>query len=283
MRRVPATALVIAAACSVQGGAAVATSLFPQLGPPGVAFLRLVFGTITLWSIQRPQLRGRAQGSLRLAVALGVVLICMNLSFYEALDRTPLGIAVTVEFIGPLGLAIAGSRRARDVLWVVLAGAGIALLAETRGSVEPLGLGLAALAGCFWAAYIVLGTKVGRTWSGARGLAIAMVVAMVLVAPWGIVSAGSNIGHPDLLGEAVGVGVLSSALPWSLEIEAMRRLPTYVFGVLMSLEPAIAALSGFLFLDQRLGWRALVAIALVVVASAGAQRASPPLAPQDAP
>jgi inner membrane transporter RhtA len=283
VRRIPATALVLGAAFSVQGGAAVAKSLFPELGPPGVVFLRLLFGTIALWSIQRPRLRDRQHGSLRLAAALGVALVCMNLSFYESLDRIPLGIAVTVEFIGPLGVAVAGSRRAFDLVWVALAGGGIALLAETHGSVQPLGLGLAALAGCFWATYIILGTRVARTWSGARGLAIAMVVGVVLVLPWGVVSAGSHLGRVDLLGKALGVGVLSSALPWSMEIEAMRRLPTYVFGVLMSLEPAIAALSGFLFLGQGLGWRALLAIGLVVTASMGAQRVSPPRVPPDAP
>jgi inner membrane transporter RhtA len=283
VRRIPATALIIGAAFSVQGGAAVAKSLFPELGPPGVVFLRLLFGSIALLAIQRPRLRTRERGSLRLAAALGIALVCMNLTFYEALERVPLGIAVTIEFVGPLGIAIAGSRRAVDLAWIALAGAGIALLAETRGSIEPLGLGLAALAGFFWAAYIVLGTRVGRVWNGAQGLVIAMVVATVVALPWGVVSAGSHIGRLDVLGQAVGVGLLSSALPWSMEIEAMRRLPQYVFGVLMSLEPAIAALSGFLFLGQHLGWRALVAIALVVVASAGAQRVSPPPVPPDAP
>jgi inner membrane transporter RhtA len=283
VRRIPATALVLGAAFSIQGGAAIAKGLFPELGPPGVVWLRLLFGAASLWVLQRPNLRDRPPGALPLAAALGVTLVCMNLAFYEALDRIPLGVAVTVEFIGPLGVAIAGSRRALDILWVALAGTGIALLAETQGSIEPLGIALAGIAGAFWAAYIVLGTRVGRVWSGSRGLAVAMVVGTVLAAPWGIASAGSNLAEPSLLAQGLAVGVLSSALPLSMEMGAMRRLPTYTFGVLLSLEPAVAALCGYLFLDETLGARTIFAIALVVVASAGAQRLSPPPIPPDAP
>ena len=272
-RTVPASALVIAAAVSVQGGAAVAKSLFGELGAPGVVFLRLLFGGIALWAIGRPSLRGRSLSELRLVAALGVVLVCMNLSFYESLERIPLGIAVTVEFVGPLGVAVLGSRRLLDLAWVALAGGGIALLAEGGGrSVHALGLGLAALAGVFWAAYILLGTRVGRMFPGTTGLAPAMLVGAILAAPWGIVSGGSNLADPRLLGAGLGVGVLSSALPWSLEIEAMRRVPAHTFGVLMSLEPAIAALAGFVLLGEGLHARAIVAIALVVAASIGATR-----------
>jgi len=271
-RRVPAPALVVGAAVSVQGGAALAKSLFGPLGAPGVVWLRLLFGAIAVWALSRTRLRGRTRVELGWALALGLALTAMNLTFYESLQRLPLGIAVTVEFIGPLGLAVAGSRRAVDLVWVALAAGGIALLAEARGTVHPLGLVLAALAGGFWALYILIGTRAGHVWRGTGALAPALAVGTVVAAPWGIVSGGGNLTDPKLLAEGAGVGLLSSALPYSLELEAMRRLPTHVFGVLLSLEPAIAAVSGFVFLGERLHTRALVAIALVVLASAGAAR-----------
>jgi inner membrane transporter RhtA len=277
-RRASAVARVLGAACSVQVGAAAAKSLFPGLGPPGVVFLRLVFGAAALWAIARPELRGRARGDLRLVAALGVVLVSMNISFYEALARAPLGIAVTVEFLGPLAVAVIGSRRALDLVWVALAGAGVALLADARGGATHVsGIVLAATAGLFWALYILLGIRVGRRWPGPSGLAPAMVLGAVLIAPWGILSAGSGLRDPQLVGAAVGVGLLSSALPWSLEIEAMRRLPSQVFGILMSLEPVVAALAGLLFLHEHLRTRAWLAIAFVIAASAGAagRRRSP--------
>jgi inner membrane transporter RhtA len=276
--RASAVGLVLAAACSVQGGAAVAKSLFATLGPPGVVFLRLLFGSIALWAIARPELRGRTHRDLRLVVALGIVLVSMNLTFWESLERLPLGVAVTVEFLGPLGIAVLGSRRPLDLVWVALAAGGVALLADSGGhTVSALGLVLAATAGFFWALYILLGVRVGRAFTGATGLAPAMALGAVLVAPWGIISAGHHLRDPQLVGAGVGVGLLSSALPWSLEIEAMRRLPSHVFGIVLSLEPAVAALAGFVFLHEHLRGRAWVAIVLVVAASAGAagRRRSP--------
>ena len=272
-RRASAVALVIAAACSVQGGAAVAKTLFPQLGPPGVVFLRLLFGSAALWAIARPQLRGRPRAELRLLVALGVVLVSMNISFYEALDRAPLGVVVTVEFLGPLAVAVLGSRKAIDFVWVGLAAGGVALLADGGGSaVSPLGIVLAAVAGCFWAFYILLSVRVGRAFPGASGLAPAMALGALLMAPWGIISAGHHLRDAQLVGAAVGVGLLSSALPWSLELEALRRLPSHVFSVVLSLEPAVAAGTGVLFLHEHLRTRSWIAIGLVVLASAGAAR-----------
>ena len=244
-QRASAVLLVLGAATSVQGGASVAKSLFPELGPPGVVFLRLLFGSIALWAIARPELRGRPRRELRLVAALGVVLVSMNVSFYESIDRLPLGIAVTVEFLGPLAVAILGSRRRIDFAWI-------------------------ALAGLFWALYIFLSVPIGKAYPGASGLAPAMVLGAVLIAPWGIISAGHHLREPQLLGAAVGVGLLSSALPWSLELEALRRLPTHVFGVVLSLEPAVAALAGFVLLHEHLRLRAWLAIGLVVLASAGA-------------
>jgi inner membrane transporter RhtA len=269
--RASAVGLVLAAAVSVQGGAAVAKSLFPSLGPTGVVFLRLVFGAAALWAIGRPELRGRARADLRLVAALGVVLVTMNVCFYEALSRAPLGIAVTVEFLGPLAVAVFGSRRVLDLVWVALAGGGVALLADARGGSTHLsGIVLAAAAGFFWALYILIGTRIGQRFPGVSGLAPAMVLGAILIAPWGIYSAGHNLRDAQLVGAGVGVGLLSSALPWSLELEAMRRVPFYVFGVVSSLEPAVAALSGLLFLHEHLHARAWIAIGLVIAASAGA-------------
>jgi inner membrane transporter RhtA len=280
---VPAPALLLGAVVSVQAGAAVATSLFSKIGPPGVVFLRLLFGCAALWLLQRPRFAGRAAGSLRLALLLGVVLACMNLSFYSSLDRIPLGVAVTVEFLGPLAVAIATSRRRLDFVWIVLAGGGVALLTEGGGSVRPLGVGLAALAGVFWACYILLGVRVARAWPGSSGLAIAMPLACAIALPFGVATGGTHLVHPSSLAIGAAVGILSSALPWSLEIEAMRRLPTHVFGVLMSLEPAVAALAGLVFLGQHLRGRQIGAIVLVIVASAGAARRAPePVLPPDA-
>ena len=270
-QRASAVFLVLGAATSVQGGASVAKSLFPELGPPGVVFLRLLFGSIALWAIARPELRGRPRRELRLVAALGVVLVSMNVSFYESIDRLPLGIAVTVEFLGPLAVAVLGSRRRVDFVWIAFAGLGVALLADGGGrSVHATGLLLAALAGLFWALYIFLSVPIGKAYPGASGLAPAMVLGAVLIAPWGIISAGHHLREPQLVGAAVGVGLLSSALPWSLELEALRRLPTHVFGVVLSLEPAVAALAGFVLLHEHLRLRAWLAIALVVLASAGA-------------
>jgi inner membrane transporter RhtA len=270
-RRASAVALVLAAACSVQCGAAVAKTLFPELGPPGVVFLRLLFGSAALWAIARPQLRRRPRAHLRLVAALGLVLVSMNITFYEALDRAPLGIVVTVEFLGPLAVAVLGSRRTIDFVWVGLAAAGVALLANGGGTaVEPLGIALAAVAGFFWALYILLSVQVGRAFTGATGLAPAMALGALLMAPWGIISAGDHLRDAQLVGAAVGVGLLSSALPWSLELEALRRLPAHVFSVVLSLEPAVAALAGLVFLHEHLDALAWLAIGLVVCASAGA-------------
>jgi inner membrane transporter RhtA len=270
-RRLRAILLVIAAATSVQGGASVAKSLFASFGPPGVVWLRLLFGSIALWAIARPDLGGRPWRELRLVVALGVVLVSMNVCFYESIARLPLGVAVTVEFLGPLLVAIVGSRRRLDLVWVALAGGGVALLAEGGGrAVRPSGLVLAALAGLFWALYISLSVPIGKTFPGAGGLAPAMAIGALLITPWGAARTASHLRDPQLVGAAVGVGLLSSALPWSLELEALRRLPTNVFGVVLALEPAIAALAGFVFLHEHLHLRAWIAIALVVAASAGA-------------
>jgi inner membrane transporter RhtA len=271
--RVPAPALVITGVLSVQLGAAVAKSLFDDLTPTGVVALRLVFGAIVLGVLFRPRIRNRPRSELRLAVAFGLTLVSMNLCFFQALDRIPLGIAVTLEFVGPLAVALVGSRRSSDFLWVAMAAAGIALLAPgVGGGADAVGVAFALAAGVLWGVYILLGARVGRAFSGPTGLVLAMTVGACVALPLGVASAGSSLLEPALLAAGFGVAILSSAIPWSLELEALRRLPTHVFGVLMSLEPAIGALVGFVVLGERLGVRAITAIALVVIASAGAAR-----------
>jgi inner membrane transporter RhtA len=278
----PPTMLVVAAIVSVQLGAAFARTLFDQAGPAGVVMLRLVFGGAALALLWRPRFGRRRRRDLFLVWAFGATLACMNLSFYGAIDRIPLGIAVTLEFVGPLGVAIIGSRRRLDLLWVGLAASGIALLATGGvGAVHPLGVVLALVAGGFWGLYIFLSARTGRVYPGASGLAPAMAVAAVLVAPIGIVTGGRGLLSVHVLALGAAIGVLSSAIPWSLELEALRRMPTQIFGVLMSLEPALAALAGFAILGQRLGLAQAIAIVLVIVASAGASRAGRGPAPPE--
>ena len=271
--RIPPTVLVLLAVSSVQFGGAFAKTLFDEIGPGGTVFLRVFFAALILGALWRPALSGRSAADWRLISAYGLALVAMNLSFYEALDRIPLGIAVTFEFVGPLGVAIAGSRRALDVLWVVLAAAGILLLSDFgTADLDGLGVALALLAGAFWAAYILLAARVGRRYPGGQGLALGMAVGVLLVAPVGLADAGGDILDAEVLAIGLAVAILSSAIPYTLELEALRRMPQGVFGVLMSLEPAAAALAGFIVLGEGLATREVVAIALVVTASAGAAR-----------
>jgi inner membrane transporter RhtA len=255
---------------STQAGAAIAKTLFGDLGPAATAFLRVALAAVLLVVIWRPRFGGHSRADLAVAVAFGLVLCSMNLAFYEAIARIPLGIAVTIEFAGPLAVAIALSRRRLDVLWVVLAAAGILLLARGGGDVKTSGVLLALLAGVFWAAYILLSARAGRAFPGGSGLAIAMVVGGTALIPVGVVGGGSELLDPGLLATAGGVAMLASAIPYSLELEALRRLPAQVFGIMMSLEPAIAALAGFVILGEDLRARDVGAIVLVAAASAGA-------------
>ena len=261
---------------SVQLGAAVATTVFDELGPGGAVFLRTLFAAAVLLVIWRPAAELLRGATLRDIVAFGVVLAGMNCFFFLALDRLPLGIAVTFEFTGPLGVAIATSRRALDLLWVALAAAGIVLLAPGIGDgLDPLGVGFALTAGGFWAAYILLSSRIGRGPAGRAGLAAAMVVATAALVPIGVVDGGGELIDPRLLALGAAIAMLSSAIPYLAEMEALRRLPAGTFGVLLSMEPAFAALVGFVALDQSLLGRELVAIALVVCASAGALSTEP--------
>jgi inner membrane transporter RhtA len=270
-QRASSISLVLGAVLSVQLGAAAATTLFDEVGPGGTVLLRVALAALVLLVLWRPTLRGHLGSDLRLAALFGISLAGMNLSFYEALDRIPLGIAVTLEFVGPLGVAIAGSRRRLDLAWVGMAAAGIVLLSPgVRESIDPLGAALALLAGGFWAAYIVLSARIGRVFPGGSGLAIAMVIASIGLIPVGVADGGSELLAAEILAVGLAVGLLSSAIPYSLELEALRRLPQRTFGVLMSLEPAVAALVGLVALDQGLAATEVLAIVLVVIASAGA-------------
>jgi inner membrane transporter RhtA len=280
---VPPTLLVLASIGSVQFGAAFAKTLFDELGAGGTVFLRTLVAAIVLALIWRPRLAGHSRSDLGLALVFGLVLAAMNFCFYSSIERIPLGIAVTFEFVGPLGVAVFGSRRPLDLLWVVLAAAGILLLSDlgSGGDLDRLGVALALFAGVLWAAYILLSARMGRVFPGGAGLALAMIVATVALAPVGIADGGSQLLVPELLLAGVAVGLLGSAIPYALELEALRAMPVGVFGVLMSLEPAVAALAGFLVLDEGLVTREVVAIGLVVAASAGAARGAP-VAPRDA-
>jgi inner membrane transporter RhtA len=265
--------LVLASAGSVQLGAAVAKGLFDRLGPDGATLLRVGFAALLLVLLGRPRLRGHSPRQYAVAALFGLALAAMNLSFYAALDRIPLGVAVTLEFVGPLGVAVAGSRRALDALWVAMAAAGILLLAPFAGApLDSIGVALALVAGGFWAAYILLGKRLGRAFGGGDGLALAMCAGTVALLPVGVLGAGWALLDPTLLLPGFAVALLSSVIPYTLEIEALRRLPTRVFGVLLSVDPALAALVGFLVLGEALGARGLAAVALVSAATAGATR-----------
>lgn len=272
----PAPALVLAAVASVQSGAAVATKLFPTAGLGGTLLLRVGLSAALLLAVARPSPRGRRPADLRLAVVFGLVLAGMNATFYEALSRIPLGVAVTIEFVGPLAVAVAGSRRTLDLLWVALAAVGVALLTSGAGHVDAAGALFALAAGAFWGGYILLSQRVGRVFPGASGLAVALTVGTLALLPWGLASGGAALVRPSVLGRGAAVALLSSAVPYSLELFALRRLRASVFGVLMSLEPAFAAMSGLLFLGQHLRLREWVAVGCVMVASIGATRRARP-------
>lgn len=275
--------LVLSSITSVQIGSALATTLFDRVGSGGAVFLRSLFAGVGLTIAARGRLPELDRARLRDLAVFAFVLSAMNLCFYGALDRLPLGIAVTLQFAGPLGVAIVGSHRRRDLLWALLAALGIVLLADpaSGGAIDPWGAVLALLAGAFWAAYILQAARVGRTQPGLAPLALSMAISALLLLPFGLADGGGDLLDAGVLATGLIVGLTSSALPYAFEVEALRRLPASVFGVLMSLEPAVAALVGFVALSQGLGWREVLAIALVVIASAGALRTGATPAPRD--
>jgi inner membrane transporter RhtA len=261
--------MVIGAVVSVQCGSAAATTLFDQVGPAGAVLYRLLAAAIVLLAIWRPNPLAAGREGLLLAVAFGITLAGMNFCFYESLDRIDLGIAVTFEFVGPLVVGLIGSRRPRDLIWVGCAAAGVLLLTRPSGSASAAGIGFALLAGAFWGGYILLSARIGRVFPGGRGLAVAMGIAALLMVVPGTAAAGSDLLDPGAAAVGAATGVFSSVIPYSLELEALRRIATGTFGVLMSMEPAVAALIGLIALGQGLATFDVIGIALVVVASAG--------------
>jgi inner membrane transporter RhtA len=268
MRR--AIVFVVAGILSVQFGAAVAKDLFGRIDPTVMVWLRLLTSSLVLVALARPVLRGRSRADWLVVLGFGASLGLMNWAIYQSFARIPLGLAVTIEFVGPLAIAVLGSRRARDLVWVVLAGLGVALLGFERAGVTLTGVLFALLAGAAWAAYILLSASTGSRWPGLDGLAVASVVATLPLTPYAVSAGGDSLVDPEVLALGAAVGLLSSVIPYSLEINALRTLRPSTFGILMSLEPAAAALAGMLLLAEFLEPLQWVAMACVVVASIGA-------------
>ncbi|WP_055490474.1 DMT family transporter [Streptomyces sp. TP-A0356] len=265
--------LVLAGGVSVQFGGALAVSLMPQAGALGVVTLRLVAAAAVLLLVCRPRLRGHSRTDWGTVVVFGVTMAAMNGLFYQAVARIPLGPAVTLEVLGPLALSVLASRRAVNLIWAGLALSGVFLLGGGGfGDLDPTGVAFALSAGAMWAAYIVFSARTGRRFPQADGLALAMAVAAVLFVPLGVVESGTKLLVPATIGLGAAVAMLSSVLPYTLELLALRRLPASTFAILMSLEPAVAATAGFLVLGQSLTAIQAVAIALVIAASMGAVR-----------
>ncbi|WP_407940498.1 EamA family transporter [Nonomuraea montanisoli] len=271
---IPPSGLVLLGIFSVQLGAGFAKELFGALPPSAVVFLRIMAGALIMGVVARPKLRGMSWRAWAVGLGFGATLGLMNLTFYEALSRLPMGIAVAIEFLGPLGVAVAASRRRLDLVWIGLAGVGVALLAPwgQSQSVNWVGIGFALAAGVCWAAYILLSAAAGQHFPGTTGLSFAMIVSAVVVAPVGVASGGTDLLQPELVLIGLGVGLLSSVIPYSLELNALRRMPKHVFGILMSLEPAVAAMVGLVVLGEVLHLQQWAAIASIVAASLGATR-----------
>ena len=284
----PPSVLVLTGVVSVQVGAGLAARLFTQIPPAAVTALRLwtaaalmaVAGARPLRQNLAALVRRRSWRDAAVVAAFGLTLAVMNYSIYQAFARIPLGIAVTIEFLGPLAVAVATSRRLIDLLWVALAGAGVALLTGTGNpaggghGIDLVGLAFALLAGASWAAYIILSRATGRRFPGASGLTMAMLVAAVVIVPVGVTAGRGALLRPGILATGLAIGLLSSIIPYTLELEALRRVPARVFGIWMSLEPAVAALVGLVMLGQALAVSEWAAIVCVMVACAGAARGS---------
>jgi inner membrane transporter RhtA len=272
---VQAVWLVVGGIVSVQVGAAIAKDLFHLVPPTAIVWLRLVTSALILVALARPRLRGRSAADWRMALGFGVSLMTMNWAIYQSFARIPLGIAVTIEFLGPLAVAVLGSRRPRDLVWVLLAAVGVAILGLAPGETTLVGVLYALLAGVAWGAYILLSAGTGRRWPGISGLAVASVVGAVVLAPPALAEGGSDLLDPKVLALGLAIGLLSSVVPYSLELKALRRIPPRVFGVLMSLEPAAAALAAMVILSEFLTPLQWAAVGCVVAASVGATRSAP--------
>lgn len=262
--------VVVGLACQ-EVGASLAVLLFPAVGPLGMVMLRLVFSAVVLLLIARPALRGHSGADWRGVVWFGVVLATMNALFYLALERLPLGVTVTIEVLGPLVLSIVAARRASAWLWALLALAGVVALGGGGWDrLDPLGVLFALGAAASWAFYILASARVGRTFPKLDGLALAMAVGAVIALPFGIADAGSALLRLEIVALGAAVAILSSTIPYALELVALRRLPAAVFAILMSLAPATASIAGFVFLGQQMTWLEIVGVCLVIAASIGA-------------
>lgn len=267
---IPPVPAILGGIVSVQAGAALAKGLFPALGPIGTVGLRVSLSAVMLLAAFRPWRFGITAAQWRAVIPYGLVLGTMNIVFYLSLSRIPLGVAVAVEFVGPLGVAVFGSRRAVDIAWVFLAAAGIALITPwTGGGADPLGVLLALAAGACWAAYILLGGRVSRVMAGGASVATGMVIACFVALPVAFATGGFARLTLPLFVAGIGVALLSSAIPYTLEMIGLKGLPARTFGILMSLEPAVAALVALLFLHELLSVRQWLAVVLIIAASAG--------------
>ena len=277
---VAAVASLVVAMASFQAGASIAKQLIPVIGAPGTTALRLGLSALIVCVIQRPWRSLPSRSSLGVILAYGLALGTMNFVFYMALRTIPLGIAVALEFTGPLAVAVAGSRRRADFLWIALAILGLLFLlplTPTKDSLDPVGVAFALAAGVCWALYIIFGQKAGRA-HGPAASTWGMLIAASFTVPLGLAFAGPGILSPAILPMGFAVAVLSSAFPYTLEMIALRQLTTTTFGTLMSLEPAVAALAGMVFLNERLTATQWLAIGAVMIASMGTVRNNHPTA-----
>lgn len=267
---IPPIPAVLFAIISVQSGAAIAKSLFPAIGAAGTASLRIGISAIILFAVYRPNLFKITPKQWKVVIPYGLCLGAMNLIFYMAIERIPIGLAVTLEFIGPLLVAVFGSKRFIDYLWVLLAAAGIVLIAPwTNNGINVLGVLFALLAGAFWAFYIVLGGKVSKIMKDGDAVTTGMLFASLLIVPFGIMGNGLSNLTPTFLSLGVALALLSSAIPFTLEMKALGQLPARTFSILMSLEPAAASICALIFLQEYLALNEVVAVVFVVVASVG--------------
>lgn len=264
--------LVVGSIISVQVGAAFAKSLFVLTSATAVAWLRMAVAALIFWLVARPRITGRTWVEWRVVLGYGVALATMNWAIYMSFARIPIGLAVTIEFLGPLGVAVAGSRRVRDLAWVALAGVGVALLGVFPTTVDWIGVGFALLAGAGWAAYILLSKQTGQYWSGVTGVSMGSLVGAVVFLVPGLLAGGASLWQPQVLLLGSVVAVMSSVIPYGLEMVALRSLPSGLFGILMSLEPAAAALAALVVLQEQLSVVEIVAMACVIIASVGATR-----------
>ncbi|MDN5895200.1 MAG: EamA family transporter [Nocardioides sp.] len=273
MRRV--VWFVVCGILSVQIGGAIAKGLFDRIDPTGMVLLRLAASAVMLLLITRPRLRGRSRRDWYAVIGLGLSMGTMNWAIYQSFSRIPLGLAVTIEFIGPLSIAVLGSRRLKDLAWVLLAAVGVVILGFAPHGITLAGVAFALIAGAAWASYILMSASTGRRWEGLDGLAVASMVATIALSPYLFTSGASDLATTGVLLTGAAVGLLSSVIPYSLEMIALRSIKPSVFGILMSLEPAAAALAAMVILGEFLAPLQWLAVACVIAASVGATRSGP--------